>query len=273
MYDITALGEILIDFTYQGISRNGQKLFAQNPGGAPANALTSAARFGAKTAFLGKAGMDMHGRFLKEILEKEQIDTRGFILDERYFTTLAFVDLSPEGERTFSFARKPGADTQITEKELDMKILGNTKIFHVGSLSLTSEPARSTTFAAIKAAKSAGAVISYDPNYRATLWENVETAKREMKSLIPFVDIMKISDEETELLTDEKEPEQAAKVLLEKGVKLVAVTLGKDGSYIANAKGGKRVPGFESNVVDTTGAGDAFWPLYQFVHHLTQEGK
>ena len=174
MYDITALGEILIDFTYQGIGRNGQKLFAQNPGGAPANALTSAARFGAKTAFLGKAGTDMHGRFLKEILEKEQIDTRGFILDERYFTTLAFVDLSPEGERTFSFARKPGADTQITEKELDMEILGNTKIFHVGSLSLTSEPARSTTFAAIKAAKSAGAVISYDPNYRATLRLNVE---------------------------------------------------------------------------------------------------
>ena len=264
MYDITALGEILIDFTYQGISRNGQKLFAQNPGGAPANALTSAARFGAKTAFLGKAGTDMHGRFLKEILEKEQIDTRGFILDERYFTTLAFVALSSEGERTFSFARKPGADTQITEKELDMEILGNTKIFHVGSLSLTSEPARSTTFAAIKAAKSAGAVISYDPNYRATLWENVETAKREMKSLIPFVDIMKISDEETELLTDEKEPEQAAKVLLEKGVKLVAVTLGKDGSYIANAKGGKRVPGFESNVVDTTGAGDAFWGTFLY---------
>ena len=271
MYDITALGEILIDFTYQGIGRNGQKLFAQNPGGAPANALTSAARFGAKTAFLGKAGTDMHGRFLKEILEKEQIDTRGFILDERYFTTLAFVDLSPEGERTFSFARKPGADTQITEKELDMEILGNTKIFHVGSLSLTSEPARSTTFAAIKAAKSAGAVISYDPNYRATLWENVETAKREMKSLIRFVDIMKISDEETELLTDEKEPEQATKVLLEKGVKLVAVTLGKDGSYIANAKGGKRVPGFESNVVDTTGAGDAFWGT--FLYKLSQSNE
>ena len=131
--------------------------------------------------------------------------------------------------------------------------------------------ARSTTFAAIKAAKSAGAVISYDPNYRATLWENVETAKREMKSLIPFVDIMKISDEETELLTDEKEPEQAAKVLLEKGVKLVAVTLGKDGSYIANAKGGKRVPGFESNVVDTTGAGDAFWGT--FLYKLSQSNE
>ena len=213
----------------------------------------------------------MHGRFLKEILEKEQIDTRGFILDERYFTTLAFVDLSPEGERTFSFARKPGADTQITEKELDMKILGNTKIFHVGSLSLTSEPARSTTFAAIKAAKSAGAVISYDPNYRATLWENVETAKREMKSLIPFVDVMKISDEETELLTDEKKPEQAAKVLMGKGVKLVAVTLGKDGAYIANAEGGKRVPGFESNVVDTTGAGDAFWGT--FLYKLSQSNE
>ncbi len=161
----------------------------------------------------------MHDGFLKEILEKEQIDTRAFILDERYFTTLAFVDLSPEGERTFSLREARGRYADHRERT-GYENSWNTKIFHVGSLSLTSEPARSTTFCSIKAAKSAGAVISYDPNYRATLWENVETAKREMKSLIPFVDVMKISDEETELLTDEKKPEQAAKVLMEKGVKL-----------------------------------------------------
>lgn len=264
MYDITALGEILIDFTYQGISQNGQKLFAQNPGGAPANALTAAARLGAKTAFFGKAGADMHGYFLKSVLETEGIDTSGFILDSRYFTTLAFVDLSPEGERTFSFARKPGADTLLEAGELNTAVLENSKIFHIGSLSLTDEPAKSTTFAAIKKAKEFGSIISYDPNYRASLWSDEETAKREMRSLVPFVDVMKISDEEMELLTDETKPERAAEILLSQGVQIVAVTLGKDGAYVANRDGGCLVSGFISQVKDTTGAGDAFWGTFLF---------
>lgn len=264
MYDITALGEILIDFTYQGISQNGQKLFAQNPGGAPANALTAAARLGAKTAFLGKAGVDMHGCFLKSVLETEGIDTSGFILDSRYFTTLAFVDLSPEGERTFSFARKPGADTQLEERELNTAVLENSKIFHIGSLSLTDEPAKSTTFAAIQKAKESGSIISYDPNYRASLWSDEETAKQEMRSLVPSVDVMKISDEEMELLTDETRPERAAEALLSQGVQIVAVTLGKDGAYVANRDGGCQVSGFTSQVKDTTGAGDAFWGTFLF---------
>lgn len=264
MYDITALGEILIDFTYQGISQNGQKLFAQNPGGAPANALTAAARLGAKTAFLGKAGVDMHGCFLKSVLETEGIDTSGFILDSRYFTTLAFVDLSPEGERTFSFARKLGADTQLETEELNTAVLENSKIFHIGSLSLTDEPAKSTTFAAIQKAKESGSIISYDPNYRASLWSDEETAKREMRSLVPSVDVMKISDEEMELLTDETKPERAAEVLLSQGVQIVAVTLGKDGAYVANRDGGCLVSGFTSQVKDTTGAGDAFWGTFLF---------
>lgn len=264
MYDITALGEILIDFTYQGIGQNGQKMFAQNPGGAPANALTAAARLGAETAFLGKAGTDMHGYFLKNVLDQEGIDTSGFILDSRYFTTLAFVDLSPEGERMFSFARKPGADTKLEAGELKTVILKNSKIFHVGSLSLTDEPAKSATFAAIQTAKKAGAVISYDPNYRASLWKDEETAKREMRSLVPLSDVMKISDEEMELLTGETEPERAAAALLEQGVQIAAVTLGKDGAYIANREGGRIVPGFCSQVKDTTGAGDAFWGAFLF---------
>lgn len=264
MYDITALGEILIDFTYQGIGQNGQKMFAQNPGGAPANALTAAARLGARTAFIGKAGTDMHGYFLKDILDQEGIDTSGFILDSRYFTTLAFVDLSPEGERMFSFARKPGADTKLEAGELKTVVLENSKIFHVGSLSLTDEPAKSATFTAIQTAKRAGAVISYDPNYRASLWKDEETAKREMRGLVPFSDVMKISDEEMELLTDETEPERAAAALLEQGVQLAAVTLGKAGAYVANREGGRIVPGFCSQVKDTTGAGDAFWGAFLF---------
>ena len=271
MYDITALGEILIDFTYQGENGDGQKLFAQNPGGAPANALTAASRLGASCAFLGKAGDDMHGRFLKETLIKERIHTGGFLLDPNFFTTLAFVALTPEGERSFSFARKPGADTQLSREELSPDVLKHTKIFHVGSLSLTDEPARGTTMYAVQTARENGSLISYDPNYRASLWRSEEDAKEQMRSLIPYVDIMKISDEETGLLTDFEEPEQAADFLCSQGVKLVVVTLGAKGAYVANREGGIVVPGYKSQVVDTTGAGDSFWG--GFLYQICQSGK
>lgn len=258
-FDITAFGEILIDFTDQGTGEHGQKLFAQNPGGAPANVAVAARKLGAKTAFIGKAGADMHGEFLKKVLENERVDTRGMILDEKYFTTLAFVSISENGERTFSFSRKPGADTQITKEDLRTEILESTKIFHVGSLSLTDEPARETTFYAIKKAKEHGSLISYDPNYRASLWADIETAKEHMRSLVPYADIMKISDEETALLTDYEEVEQAAAELCKKGVKVAAITLGSKGAYICCREGGCYVPGFQSQVADTNGAGDSFW--------------
>lgn len=270
-YKITTFGEILIDFTSQGINEDGQVLFAQNPGGAPANVAVAAERLGVHTAFLGKAGMDMHGEFLCEVLKKENIETKGMILDDNYFTTLAFVNISETGERTFSFARKPGADTQIQKEELDMEILEHTDIFHVGSLSLTDEPARETTFYAVERAKEYGSIISYDPNYRVSLWENEETAKERMRSLIPYVDIMKISDEETELLTDHAAAEEAASALYEQGVKVVAVTLGSEGVYIYCAEGGRKVPGFASCVADTTGAGDAFWGA--FLSRVVRAGK
>lgn len=271
MYDITTLGEILIDFTRQGVSESGQKLFAQNPGGAPANMLTAAQRLGAKTAFLGKAGADMHGGFLKETLAAEQVETKGLILDESWFTTLAFVDIGPSGERSFSFARKPGADTQIRKDELAMDILLNTRVFHVGSLSLTDEPARGTTLFAIQKAKEHGSIISYDPNYRASLWNSEDEAKEQMRSILPFVEIIKISDEETKLLTGQAGPELAVEALLNQGVKLVAVTLGKDGAYVGNREGGRTVPGFASKAVDTTGAGDSFWG--GFLYKLCESGK
>lgn len=271
IYDITAFGEVLIDFTYQGMNEKGQKLFAQNPGGAPANVLVAANRLGAHTAFLGKAGNDIHGTFLKWTLEKEEINTQGFILDENYFTTLAFVDLNEEGERTFSFARKPGADTRMEKEEINMEVLNNSRIFHIGSLSLTDEPSRGTTLYALKKVKEKGAIVSYDPNYRASLWKNEESAKKQMRSLIPYVDIMKISDEEIGLLTDEETPENAAKFLCGQGVKLVVVTLGKDGAYVCNQDGGQRVSGFPSKAVDTTGAGDAFWG--GFLYKINESGK
>lgn len=272
MFDITALGEILIDFTYQGKNEDGQKLFAQNPGGAPANALTAASRLGAKCAFLGKAGEDMHGRFLKDVLRQEGINTDGFLLDPQVFTTLAFVELSPEGERSFSFARKPGADTQISRAELKPEILKESKIFHVGSLSLTDEPARDATGYAVKTAKENGAIISYDPNYRASLWKDEETAKRHMRSLVPYADMMKISEEETELLTDCKDVQEAAEILYRQGVKVAVITLGGKGAYVYCKEGGYEVPGFAvTHVKDTNGAGDSFWGA--FLCRISESGK
>lgn len=260
LYDIVVFGEILIDFTSQWCNEDGQMLYARNPGGAPANVAVAAGKLGAHTAFIGKAGKDMHGEFLQEVLKKEKVDTKGLLLDEQYFTTLAFVDVNKEGERTFSFARKPGADTKIQKEEIDVDVLDNTNIFHVGSLSLTDEPARDSTFYAVKRAKNKGSIISYDPNYRASLWENEETAKKQMRSMVPYVDLMKISDEETELLTDCSNVQDAAKVLYHQGVKVVVVTLGGNGAYVYCNDGGCMVPGFPvEKLADTNGAGDSFW--------------
>ena len=229
--------------------------------------LTAAGKAGLKTAFIGKVGNDMHGKFLLDIVKKQGIDSRGILMDDTVFTTLAFVNLTSDGERTFSFARKPGADTMIGYKEVDTQLLQNTKIFHVGSLSLTDEPARTTTFQTVKYAKNSGAIISYDPNYRAQLWKNEKTAVERMRSMLPFVDMIKLSDEETSLLTPYKDPDEAADYLLAHGIKIVAVTLGSDGVLICNRKDRQKVSGFKSRVVDTTGAGDSFWGgfLSQFV--------
>ena len=270
-FDITTFGEILIDFTWQGVNEEGQTIVAQNPGGAPANVAVAVARLGSRVAFIGKAGKDMHGAFLKSVLEKENVETEGMLLDENFFTTLAFVNVDEKGERTFSFARKPGADTRIEKEEIDVDVLDRSHIFHVGSLSLTEQPARDTTNYAIQRAKEKGSIISYDPNYRASLWKDEERAKEQMRSLIPYVDIMKISDEETSLLTDRENPEEAAEFLFRKGVKIVAVTLGSEGAYIYCKDGEAYVPGFPSNVVDTNGAGDSFWG--GFLYCMSKDGR
>lgn len=274
MFDVTALGEVLIDFTPCGKSEAGMNLFEQNPGGAPANVLAALCNLGFKTAFIGKVGDDMHGVLLKDTLDKAGIDTEGLIVDDTVFTTLAFVSLK-DGERTFSFARKPGADTQLRPEEVKEDIVKNTKIFHCGSLSLTDEPARSATFHAIKMAKESGALISYDPNYRAPLWSSVEEAKVQMRSVIPYADIMKISDEETALLTDCSDPKEAAQALLDQGVKCVVVTLGKDGALLKTAQIEIVEKGKARKVVDTTGAGDSFWGgiLSRFAQEGTDPAK
>ena len=259
MISVTALGEVLIDFTDAGVSEGGQKLFERNPGGAPANVLVALERLGFETAFIGKIGNDMHGEFLRGTLTSNAINCDGLITDPDYFTTLAFVALDEQGDRTFSFARKPGADTQLRPEEIDERIIRDSRVFHIGSLSLTDEPARSATHRALEIAKDAGCVMSYDPNYRANLWPNVGAAMEQMRSVLPMMDLVKISDEECGLLTDFDEPEAAAAAIVEQGASVCVVTLGGDGAYVRTAEGGEVVPPFPAGVVDTTGAGDSFW--------------
>lgn len=271
MFDVCALGEILIDFTPCGISPGGQRLFEQNPGGAPANVLAAMNRLGAATAFIGKVGRDMHGFYLRDVLNEAGICTDGLIMDDTVFTTLAFVALNEKGERSFSFARKPGADTMLTSEELREDIIKSSRIFHAGSLSLTGQPCRQASFSALKLAKEHHLIISYDPNYRRPLWKDEKTASEVMRSVLPFVDVMKLSDEETLLLSHRQTPEDAAEYLVSQGIPLVVVTLGSDGAYVCTREGGRTVPGFASKVADTTGAGDSFWG--GFLYQLSKSGK
>jgi fructokinase len=193
------------------------------------------------------------------------------IIADDAFTTLAFVALSPAGERTFSFARKPGADTQLRASEVNKTIIENTKLLHIGSLSLTDEPARSATYNAVELAKSSGASISYDPNYRASLWPDKKTATTQMCAMLPYVDLLKLSDEETELLADTSDPAAAARHLTALGISCVAVTLGSKGALVCVNNETALIPGYTVPVTDTTGAGDAFWG--GFLHMLLQSGK
>ena len=271
MYSVTALGELLIDFTDAGTSANGMKLFERNPGGAPANVLVALQRLGHETAFIGKVGDDMHGVFLEATLRAFGVNCDGLAIDHKNFTTLAFVALNARGERTFSFARKPGADTQLTASELNRKVIENCKVFHVGSLSLTDEPARTATMAALDYAKAAGAVLSYDPNYRASLWPSEIIARDHMRSILRRMNLVKISDEECDLLTDQGDPVEAAKAIIAGGANICCVTLGGDGAYVRTAQGGRIVDGFKAEVVDTTGAGDSFWG--GFLAAFVESGK
>lgn len=259
MFHIVALGELLIDFTYHGRSENGRRLFEQNPGGAPANMLCAASNLGVSTAFIGKVGKDMHGDYLRSVLEEQGVDTSGLISASNVFTTLAFVELSETGERKFSFARKPGADTCLSTDEIKQELVEECRIFHFGSLSLTDEPSRSATIEAIKAAKKAGAIISYDPNYRAQLWQSEEEAAKRMQSVLHYADIVKISDEEAGLITGKDSPEDIAGYLFQKGISCAVVTLGSNGAYSAVKGAAALVPTSNVPVADTTGAGDAFW--------------
>ena len=272
MIDVTALGELLIDFTCTGTDADGYPSMAAHPGGAPANFLAAVSKFGGKTALLGKVGADAFGRLLTGTLQRAGIDTRGILTSEDVFTTLAFVTLDETGNREFSFARKPGADTQLRFEELDLSLIDEAKVFHFGTLSLTDEPARSATQKAVRYAKEHGKLISFDPNLRKPLWKDPEEAKKQMLWGLSQADVVKISDEEVEFLLA-LEPAQGAEYLLHNfGVKLAFVTCGPDGCLFRNRRASGHVDSLKNiRPADTTGAGDIFGG--SAVYGLLQSGR
>ena len=258
-YDVVALGELLIDFAHQSENESGYPVLSANPGGAPGNFLAALTKYGCRTAMIGKVGDDTFGRLLVKTLADAGIETRGILVDPAVFTTLAFVSLDASGNRDFSFARKPGADTCLTPEEIDESLIADARVFHFGTLSLTDEPAASATRRAIELAKKHGLLISLDPNLRKPLWKREEDAKSAIEWSLKQADIVKISDEEIAWLWGISPEEGAKKLLTEYGVSLVYATLGPKGCYAATVSHHTTV-GSPSGiqVIDTTGAGDIF---------------
>lgn len=259
MYDVAALGELLIDFTCLSTDPDGYPTMAAHPGGAPANYLAALTKFGAKTAMIGKVGNDAFGRLLIKTLKGAGIDTRGMLVSDDVFTTLAFVTLDDSGDREFSFARKPGADTQLRFADIDLGVIDASKVLHFGTLSMTNEPARDATYRAVEYAAGRGKLISFDPNLRKPLWDDLDEAKRQMLWGLQHADVVKISDEETEFLFG-LTPEEAAKHIIDSfGVRLVYVTCGADGCFYRTKTASGFVKALSGIAVkDTTGAGDIF---------------
>ena len=255
---ITAIGEILIDMTQTHVDGNGVPHFAAIPGGAPANVAVAVSKLGGKSAFIGCVGDDQYGRLLRDTLVRFGVSVEGLQTTDRANTTLAIVTVDPSGERSFSFYRKPGADTQIDACRA-VRDAENTDILHFGSVSLTDPVCRETVTSAVRAAQNAGALITYDPNYRAALWKSEEAATEQMRAVLPLCDIVKISDEETMLLCGAREPEEALEKLMTLGIRLAVVTLGARGALWRCGDLQGMVPGFQVKVADTNGAGDTFF--------------
>lgn len=259
-FDVTALGELLIDFTENGLSSQGNPMLEANPGGAPCNVLAMLQKLGKKTSFIGKVGNDQFGRMLKETIEAMGINADNLIMDDDVHTTLAFVHTYEDGDRDFSFYRNPGADMMLTKEEVQKSRIEASKIFHFGTLSSTHESCREATRYAIQCAKSAGVLISFDPNLREPLWNSLEDAKREIAYGLSQADVVKISDNELVFMTGEENYDRAAWLLQEEyQIPLLFVTLGKDGSRAYYKDMCTEIaPYILEDTIETTGAGDTF---------------
>ncbi|MDO5392835.1 MAG: carbohydrate kinase [Eubacteriales bacterium] len=259
-FDVVALGELLIDFTENGVSDQGNQLFEANPGGAPCNVLAMLTKLGKKTAFIGKVGNDMFGRRLKDSLEEVGIDTRNLVMDEEVHTTLAFVHTFEDGDRDFSFYRNPGADMMLTKGEVQDELIKSSRIFHFGTLSSTHEGVREATRHAIQVAKENGLIITFDPNLREPLWKDLEDAKAEIEYGMGQCDVLKISDNEVEFMTGTNDyTAGVAKIRERFDIPLILVTMGKEGSRAYyDGRIVEAAPFLQENTIETTGAGDTF---------------
>ena len=258
MIDVVALGELLIDFAAKSTDAAGYPTMAANPGGAPGNFLAALNAYGKKTAFLGKVGSDTFGHLLLGTLNGAGIETKGIVEDNSVFTTLAFVTFDENGDRSFSFARKPGADTQLTWEEIDKSLIDDARVFHFGTLSLTDEPVRTATQKAVAYAKERGKLITCDPNLRKPLWPSEDAAREQMLWSLRQADVVKISDNEVEFLWNCTPEEGADKLLKEFGVSLAMVTLGPDGCLLKTKNASFLASCPKVHPIDTTGAGDIF---------------
>lgn len=260
MTDIVSLGELLIDFTPQGVSEQGSFLFEANAGGAPCNVLAAVRRLGKSAAFIGKVGTDMFGRSLKETIEKLGIDATGLVLTDEYFTTLAFVKLDENGNREFSFSRKNSADVMLRADEVDENLIRSARIFHCGTLSFTHPLSAEAALKGLETAKAASVLVSVDPNLREPLWKDLDDAKAAMRRVLSYADVIKISDYELEFLYGETDVPAAAKRLYEEyRPKILFATCGKDGAYLLKDDLVLHHPCFDNvGTIDTTGAGDSF---------------
>ena len=258
-YDVIALGELLVDFTMNGQSSQGNNMFEACPGGAPCNVLALLNKMGKKTAFIGKVGKDQFGTLLRNTIAEAGIDASRLAVDDKVNTTLAFVHTFPDGDREFSFYRNPGADMMLTEEEVDPEFISRARIFHFGTLSMTHDGVRAATKKAVQAAKDGGCLISFDPNLRPPLWRSLDLAKEQMEYGFSVCDILKISDNEIQFVSGKEDYDEGIAYLQEKyDIPLILLTMGKDGSR-AYYKG-MRVerPGFSVKTIETTGAGDTF---------------
>lgn len=258
--DVVALGELLIDFTENGISSQGNPLFEANPGGAPCNVLAMLTKLGHKTAFIGKVGNDFFGKQLEDAIKEIGINVTGLRKDDKVHTTLALVHTYPDGDRDFSFYRDPGADMMLTEEEIPEELILETRIFHFGTLSMTHEKVRRATKKAVAIAKQAGAIISFDPNIREPLWNSMDEAREQVLYGLGQCHILKISDNEIQWLTGKNDYTEAVKWIREKyDIPLILVSMGKEGSraYYQD-RIVEKAPFINENTIETTGAGDTF---------------
>ena len=259
-YDVVALGELLVDFTMNGYSEQGNSLFEANPGGAPCNVLAMLQRLGKKTAFIGKVGKDSFGEMLCHVVAEQGIDTSNLIMDKEVPTTLAFVHTAPDGDRSFSFYRNPGADMMLREEDIDCSLLQNTQIFHFGSLSMTTPEIENVTKMAVETAKESGALISFDPNLRPPLWKSLDLAREKIGYGISQCHILKISDDEITFFTNTSDIDKGVARIQEKyDIPFICVTMGKMGSRVYyNGNQVEHAAFLNRDTIETTGAGDTF---------------